>query len=91
MRVGKLKAGQAVLREEKYVNLEVTSILHILILLLLIIIVINEIIIVTITTTTTTTIIIIAASLRKVAIKSLHHNFLSSLFTSFSAASAAIN
>ena len=87
MRVGKLKAGQAVLREEKYVNLEVTSILHILILLLLIIIVINEIIIVTITTTT----IIIAASLRKVAIKSLHHNFLSSLFTSFSAASAAIN
>ena len=86
MRVGKLKAGQAVLREEKYVNLEVTSILHILILLLLII-VITEIIIVTTTTTT----IIIAASLRKVAIKSLHHNFLSSLFTSFSAASAAIN
>ena len=85
MRVGKLKAGQAVLREEKYVNLEVTSILHILILLLLII-VITEIIIVT-----TTTILIIAASLRKVAIKSLHHNFLSSLFTSFSAASAAIN
>ena len=85
MRVGKLKAGQAVLREEKYVNLEVTSILHILILLL-IIIVITEIIIVT-----TTTILIIAASLRKVAIKSLHHNFLSSLFTSFSAASAAIN
>ena len=85
MRVGKLKAGQAVLREEKYVNLEVTSILLILILLL-IIIVITEIIIVT-----TTTILIIAASLRKVAIKSLHHNFLSSLFTSFSAASAAIN
>ena len=83
MRVGKLKAGQAVLREEKYVNLEVTSILHILILLLIIIIVITEIIIVTT--------IIIAASLRKVAIKSLHHNFLSSLFTSFSAASAAIN
>ena len=89
MRVGKLKAGQAVLREEKYVNLEVTSILHILILLLIIIIVITEIIIVTTTTTTTT--IIIAASLRKVAIKSLHHNFLSSLLTSFSAASAAIN
>ena len=88
MRVGKLKAGQAVLREEKYVNLEVTSILHILILLLIIIIVITKI---TIATTTTTTTIIIAASLRKVAIKSLHHNFLSSLFTSFSAASTAIN
>ena len=85
MSLGKLEAGQAVLREEKYVNLEVTSILLILILLL-IIIVITEIIIVT-----TTTILIIAASLRKVAIKSLHHNFLSSLFTSFSAASAAIN
>ena len=86
MSLGKLKAGQAVLREEKYVNLEVTSILHILILL--IIIVITEIIIVTTTTTNT---IIIAASLGKVAIKSLHHNFLSSLLTSLSAASAAIN